>query len=231
MPSLRCPHCNTVSWFNKVWHANLPPESKLASGRLVFTEGGGRGTSRVLKHPNETAALKCYNEECGAVLGALFAGKELITYWPKALPDPPEFPDVPDHIAEAAGEAHYVNSLGAHRAAGALARAVIEAVAKERGITEGKIYDKIEEMARRELIREDTRQAAHEVRHFGNDMAHGDFVDPVDPEEAADILDLMDELLAEVYQAPAKVERVRERRKAREEAKKQGQLQSAAEAT
>ncbi len=78
-------------------------------------------------------------------------------------------------------------------------------------------------MAKRGLIREDTKEAAHKVRHFGNEMAHGDFVYEVDPDEAADILDLMDEVLAEVYQSWKKVERVRERRKAREEKQKQEQ--------
>lgn len=198
--------------FQHVWQDKLPGTSRL---------GKNAAGARVAPY---TAALMCLNDECGAVVGALVTNAgTLLDYWPKEIPPRPSFPDVPAHIAEAAAEAHYVNALKAHRAAGALARAVIEATAKERGITEGKIKAKIEEMAKRGLIREDTKEAAHEVRHFGNEMAHGDFVYEVDPDEAADILDLMDEVLAEVYQSRKKVERVRERRKAREEKQKQEQ--------
>jgi hypothetical protein len=37
------------------------------------------------------------------------------------------------------------------------------------------------------------RDGAHEVRHLGNEMAHGDFVEPVDGEDAELVLQLMDE--------------------------------------
>jgi len=46
---------------------------------------------------------------------------------------------------------------------------------------------------------------AHEIRHLGNDMAHGDFVEPVTRGQAADVLFFMDEVLDEVYQGPARV--------------------------
>lgn len=62
-------------------------------------------------------------------------------------------------------------------------------------------------------------EQAHELRHFGNDMAHGDFTQPTTKEEAEEIVGLMAEVLREVYQAPAKLERL----KAQREAKKAGQ--------
>jgi len=72
-------------------------------------------------------------------------------------------------------------------------------------------------MERRNLLRPHIKDAAHEVRHLGNEMAHGDFIDPVDKEEAEAVLGLMDEILNEVYQSPAKVERQRAARLARKE--------------
>lgn len=115
------------------------------------------------------------------------------------------FPDVPDHIAQAADEAYRCQSIGAHRAAGALARAVVEATAKEKGITQGKLGVKIAEMEKQHLVRPHVRVAADEVRHLGNDMAHGDFVEPVEAEEADEVLQLMSEVLDEVFQSPARV--------------------------
>lgn len=126
-----------------------------------------------------------------------------------------DFPDVPQHIAQAASEATLCLSVGAFRAVGALTRAVIEAVAKEKGITSGKLFTKIEALHDQGLIRAHVKEAAHEVRYFGNDMAHGDFVEPASSEEAAEAIELMSEVLNEVFQSVAKVERVRQARLAK----------------
>jgi Ser-tRNA(Ala) deacylase AlaX len=116
-----------------------------------------------------------------------------------------DFEDVPAHIAEAASEATLCLSVGAFRAAGALARAVIEATAKDKG-AEGKTLEKrIDALRDADHIRKHTREQAHEIRHFGNDMAHGDFVELVTEEEAEEVVELMTEVLDEVYQSPARL--------------------------
>jgi hypothetical protein len=126
-----------------------------------------------------------------------------------------DFPDVPAHVAEAADEAYRCFSIGAYRGAVSLARSVVEATAKEKDITTGRLVDKIDKMHELGLVREHVKEAAHEIRHLGNDMAHGDFVDPVEREEAQEVLGLMAELLNEVFQSPARVERLREARLAK----------------
>jgi hypothetical protein len=128
------------------------------------------------------------------------------------------FPDVPKEIAAAASEAHKCKVVDAYRGAMILARAVIEAAAKNKGITNGKLVEKIDAMYDARLIREDVRDGAHEVRFLGNDMAHGDFVEPVNKEDAELVLTLMDEVLEEVFQSPARVRRRREARLARKAA-------------
>ncbi len=122
---------------------------------------------------------------------------------------------MPAHIAEAAAEAYSCHSIGAYRAAGALARAVVEATAKDKGITGRTLYDRIEQLEQQGLVRPLVREAAHEIRHFGNDMAHGDLVEDLTEEAATETLALMDELLSEVYQAPARIARVRSARESR----------------
>jgi Domain of unknown function (DUF4145) len=126
---------------------------------------------------------------------------------------------VPSHIASAASEAYVCQSVDAYRGAGALGRAVVEAVAKDKGITESRLVDKIEKMEKLHLIRPDIRDGAHEVRPLGNDMAHGDFIDPVDETETAETLELMSEILNEVYQSPAKIARRQVARQAKGTAK------------
>ena len=126
-----------------------------------------------------------------------------------------EYPDVPRRIGEASSEAHLCHSVGAYRAAVLLARAVIEATAKDKGITKGLLVTKIDEMNKQELIRKVVKDGAHEVRHLGNDMAHGDFVNPVEVEESEEVLELMAEVLHDVYQQEARVVRRRAAREAR----------------
>lgn len=115
------------------------------------------------------------------------------------------FEDVPPHIASAASEAYKGSSIGNYMSAILMARTVIEASAKEKGVTKGNLLGKIDELANQSLIREDTKQAAHAIREFGNDMAHGDISDPVDAVDADEVLVLMSEVLNELFQGPARV--------------------------
>jgi hypothetical protein len=137
--------------------------------------------------------------------------------WLPTGSDSKDFDDVPEHIAAAASEAYKCRSIGALRAAVMLARAVVEASAKDRGILKGMLVAKIDEMHAQGLIREHIREAAHEIRHLGNDIAHGDFTEPVTEEEADETLTLVAELLSEVFQSPARVERRRRARLAKTE--------------
>ncbi|OAH10873.1 DUF4145 domain-containing protein [Streptomyces jeddahensis] len=179
------------------------------------------------------AAFRCDSETCARLsIGQArlhFAGypgmQELktrmqqvhLTWTPQSV-SRPAFPDVPDQIASAASEAHACLSIQAYRGAVALARAVVEATAKDHGIVRGSLASKINELGERNLIREFTRQLAHEIREGGNEIAHGDLADePMPPEDAEAIIGLMDEILQEVYQAPAKMLRLKKSREEREQ--------------
>ncbi len=70
-------------------------------------------------------------------------------------------------------------------------------------------------MHQQNRIGEHTQDEAHEVRHLANDMADGDFVQPVDHEDAALVLTLMDEVLEEVFQSPARVAKANAARQAK----------------
>jgi uncharacterized protein DUF4145 len=121
------------------------------------------------------------------------------------------FPDVPAAIESLAVEAHDCLAIKADRAAVTLARAVVEASAKEKGVTRGSLIAKIDELHNQGLLRGHIKEAAHEVRFGGNEAAHGD-LSPVDHEAAEEILTLMDEVLNELFQSPARVARARQRR-------------------
>lgn len=147
-----------------------------------------------------------------------------IDFWRSHAPDEwapkyvegQNFPDVPEHIAAAASEAHRGESVSNHMSAILMARTVIEATAKDKDIHEGTLAKKIEQMVEKTLIRPHVKEVADEVRHFGNDMAHGDISIPVTKEDAVEVLALMDEILNEVYQGPARLAAIQARRTARQ---------------
>lgn len=121
--------------------------------------------------------------------------------------------DVPSGIDEAAGEAIAALSIGAYKASVLMCRAVIEATAKQHKIEKGSLHEKITKLEEQRVITPSTAEAAHEVRHLGNDMAHGDFATTTVTEaEAGEVMEITEALLAEVYQRPARIERMKQRR-------------------
>ncbi|MGW8566780.1 DUF4145 domain-containing protein [Isoptericola sp. NPDC055881] len=158
---------------------------------------------------------RAYN---GSGMPAFMDRPDLDLNWEPNPPKGKKFPDVPEHIASAAGEAHKNFSIRNYRSAILMARSVVEATAKDMGIKKGNLASKIDDLHEAGHVREMVAETAHEIRFVGNDMAHGDFVTPVDLDEAEDVLHFMDELLNEVYQAPA---RLNARRSARQK-KKEG---------
>lgn len=128
------------------------------------------------------------------------------------------FEDVPQSIADAADEAFKCRSFHALRASVLMARSVVEATCKEKGIISGPLVTKIDSLEAEGHIRGHIKDAAHEIRHLGNNMAHGDFTEPVIVEEADEILEFMAEILHDVFQSPAKIAR---RKQMREDRKKQ----------
>lgn len=181
-------------------------------------------------HPVFMSAFMCANERCRRLSigwASLFkpsAGqpkeklpKATLEWEPRQMRRP-SYPDVPQQIGEAASEAHACLSVQAHRGAVALARAVVEATAKDQGITRGPLVAKIDEMHEQGLIREITRQLAHEIREGGNEIAHGDLGDePMPQEDAEAIITLMDQILEEVYQGPARMQALKRSRLEREQ--------------
>lgn len=186
-----------------------------ASGLHIIKDATGLGatTEAVYKCPN-CLRLNVATQRDGrsntstSGVAAQDAANKMAWVRPSWLPrygEVVEFEDVPEHIAQAATEATLCLSVGAYRAVGSLARAVIEATAKDKD-ADGKTLEKrIDALRDGDHIRKHTNEQAHEIRHFGNDMAHGDFIDPITQEEAEEVIELMAEVLDEVYQSPARL--------------------------
>lgn len=154
--------------------------------------------------------------EVGQVLlgGTALSEAETMTIasWapPAMLPVDTSF--IPDGVGGFFKEAHDAFSISAYRAVLLLVRSVIEATAKDRGITSGSLVAKINELATAEHIRKGTRDMAHALRILGNDMAHGDIDVVPTKEDASDALIIARFVLDDVYVADARRADMMERR-------------------
>src|SRR4051794_23426571 len=122
MSAMVCPHCESHSTFTVKWRT--PGWAVAYSGRAY------------------DGALQCHNPHCTRAIGAIVGpNDDLREWWPKHVGGK-EFPDVPELVAATANEAHECASIGAYRGAVALARAVVESIAKEKGIDKGVLQKK-----------------------------------------------------------------------------------------
>lgn len=131
----------------------------------------------------------------------------------------PEIRNLPPAVEKAAADAFNCFQSDLHRPAVLMARTTIEATAKASGVTSGTLVQKIDALYSGGLILESTKSAAHAIRTFGNEMAHGDLDTEVSPEDTRDIIELMHLLLREVFELPDRAGKLQARAEARKVAR------------
>ncbi|BCW67004.1 hypothetical protein NicSoilB4_17670 [Arthrobacter sp. NicSoilB4] len=223
MPATVCAWCNAKS--NMTRHGE-PTTSGLTplSGNYIRVEAAFKCDN--CRRLSIGGSLGPENQGAAAAISPNWWDSRPISWTPQVV-NGKNFPDVPEHIASAADEAYRCRSINALRGAILLARGVVEATAKERGIDKGMLHAKIEALHAEGDIRGFTKEAAHELRYLGNDMAHGDFVNDVDADDADEVLDVMTEILSEVYQGPARVNRMKTKREGQGQTSNRSQIPSA----
>jgi hypothetical protein len=96
---------------------------------------------------------------------------------------------------------------------------VVEAIAKDKGITKGSLKAKIDALRSADLINEAMKETAEEIRLAGNEAAHGDLVsEQLTIDDADEIVGLMDLMLERIYREPAELARIRTKRERRSQA-------------
>ncbi|MET7335855.1 DUF4145 domain-containing protein [Nonomuraea sp. NPDC005650] len=127
--------------------------------------------------------------------------------------------EVPEPIRDRFQEGSRCEGAAAYRGAAAMYRAAVEELCKDRGATKYKLYDKIEEL--RGQLDDDLIVDLHETRMLGNDGVHDGLA--YSPEEVADVAELIVEMTEALYVAPAKKAAMRQARKQRRDAHKNGE--------
>jgi hypothetical protein len=99
-----------------------------------------------------------------------------------------------------------------HAPAGAvmLAASSVDAMLKAKGLTEGKLYTRIEDAAKNHLITREMSEWAHEVRLDANDQRHADDgANLPDQDDAKRVIDFAVALAEFLFVLPSRVERGR----------------------
>ncbi len=104
--------------------------------------------------------------------------------------------------------------------AGGGLRATVEAICLDNHITERLLVDKIDELAKRNLLTSAQVELLHEERYIGNAALHE--LETPSPQDIEDGLGIVEGLINTIYILPSKAKRLKERREAKKKPKPKG---------
>lgn len=120
---------------------------------------------------------------------------------------------ISDSVKKDFEEALLCQSVGAYRGAAVLARRAVQLICLDKGAKKGeKLRKQIEELFDNNIITQDIKDWADEVRYIGNDAAHPN-KEEVNKEDSEDILELLESLCDVLYVAPARAAKRKQKRK------------------
>ena len=119
---------------------------------------------------------------------------------------------IADNVRKDFEEALLCQSVGAYRGAAVLARRAVQLICLDKGAKKDeKLYKQIEELFDNNIITQDIKDWADEVRYIGNDAAHPN-KEEVNKEDSEDILELLESLCDVLYVAPARAAKRKQKR-------------------
>jgi hypothetical protein len=122
-------------------------------------------------------------------------------------------PLVPENVWKMYRETIDALNAKARTLAGGGLRATVEAICLDRGITQGNLQNKIDELANQNLLTTSQAELLHEERYIGNAALH-EMATP-SSQDIDDGLTIVEGLINTIYILPAKAERLRKRRQSK----------------
>lgn len=132
-----------------------------------------------------------------------------IHWWP--LPESNLSSDIPEFISQAFSEALTCLTANCPRASAVMARRVLEAITVDKGEEKGTLVNRLATLSQKGVLLPTLADWAKEVRLIGNQGAHYDPLQPVNTEDAKQLLSFLRELLKYLYELPADLKRRREK--------------------
>ena len=193
--SFYCPNCRQAS---------------ALTDRTKYTKELDGGRLRVIY-----AVAECNDCDFHFLVARENRSGKIINIWPKSLPG--KVNDlIPEPIKGDFEEALVCEAAGSYRGAAALARRTLQVICLEKGAPKEKrqkknpekmmkvdLSEQIDWLFTNNIITQDIRDWAHEVRYVGNDAAHPNVTD-VTSDDARDILELLQSTCEVLYVAPAR---------------------------
>ncbi|MGI9056996.1 MAG: DUF4145 domain-containing protein [Ktedonobacteraceae bacterium] len=130
-----------------------------------------------------------------------------IHWWP--LPNTQLPKDIPAEIAEAFAEASKALHADCPRASAVMSRRTLEAITVEKGETSGSLAERLRKLETKGVLHPTLVEWVREVRLVGNSGGHYDVINQVSVEDAGDLLRFVRELLRNLYELPADLNRRR----------------------
>src|SRR2546425_1165759 len=174
-----CPDCGAVTTFE----AATGGSEFGVLGRSGMTKYRGQLFGRTLYR-----LLRCASCGRGGLSTVHDSGPPaaMSDFYPHARETAPLPQAVSSGITTEYREAEFCAAVGAHRAASALLRSVLEKTLKANGYTKGSLEDKIDAAADDGIITAPRRKRAHEnIRDLGNDVVHDEWREVTADEYAA----------------------------------------------
>lgn len=139
-----------------------------------------------------------------------YAPDEHIQRWLPVEPVGKEYPDAPGEVASVASEVHKCLEIGANRAAVTLARTALEGIVSdlEDAPSNEKLYQRLNHLAGRGVLKPRTAEAATAVRLCGNASTHEADCE-IDEEFAEIVVEVLDSVIDDLYTHPALVDKAK----------------------
>jgi hypothetical protein len=213
-PSGLCPRCNKLSSFELV--GSLPVTIDYETFSVDHAgqrsrDSLDRVTSLLCRHCNQAVVVveerwvgESPAKEASRSGSVSYRG---IYWWP--LPDAQLSSDVPPNISEAFAEASTALMAQCPRAAAVMARRTLEAMADDKGETQGTLAQRLTALDQKGILHPSLSEWAKEVRLIGNVGAHFDPIEQVSINDARQLVSFVRELLQYIYELPAQLARRR----------------------
>ena len=150
-------------------------------------------------------------DQCNEIFLLIIDGEQIIDQYPKRTPKLD--PAIPKDVANDYIEAIKCYDVSAFKASVVMCRRALQTSVIDKGASNGRLIDQIDELCRKGIITEDIKNWSHEIRLTGNIGAHPDGLEDVSPQDADELIKFMEEYLNYVYIMPAKVAAKRAREK------------------
>lgn len=195
--SINCPYCKRFTSFEV-----LSSGDSYGNG-YKYTDDSQKLISCYVVRCNNPQCQKIFYAEANNVSDMYnnYAPGNFIRFFPNAIPNPAD-ESIVESVKKDFDEANLSLSVNAINGAAMLARRALQTLCLDKGAKKGdELITQIDELFAKNLINEDLKDSAHQVRLTGNDAAHSD---PVSRNDVEETLELLGDLCEMVYVIPAR---------------------------